>query len=1111
MPGIHLYTGNRLELLADRFVELLQSEPLPPLQKEIVLVQSRGMARWLALKTATRSKIWANIDCPFPNTFTRSIFMQLLPDIPDTMLYEKKFITWHLMEILPRLAAEPHFYKVRSYLAAGDDQKLYQLAYELADLFDQYTLYRPEMILAWENGKIRTPEGQEWQATLWCNLIEHLRSNDYFSGAHRARLLGILEEKLLSSPIAPGILPSRISVFGVSSLPPYHLSILSALALHTEIIFFVMNPCREYWFDIIADRDIVKIRRKESVSEDSLHLAPGNSLLASMGHLGRDFMALLLELDDSEEIELFSEPGTSTLLESIQQDILHLQEIRIKAMQPALARKTICPDDRSITFLSCHSQMREIEILHDHLLHLFNGAPGADSYEPRDILVMAPDINAYAPYIRAVFRAGNTGVRIPYAISDQSIGSTCQFIETFFKLVALPESRFSSVDVMSLLDSETIRKRFSFAAQDISILQQWVEDTRICWGIDAEHKKTLNLPDYGENTWRAGLDRLLLGYAMPGHNRTLFENILPYDAVEGSNAELLGRFLDFCESLFNLVASLQHAHSLAEWSTILLQAKTDFLHVEDRTEIEDTILQQALSELRDLQEMTAFVTPVSLGVVRSFLHASLEERFASTAGSGGFLTGNTTFCSMLPMRAIPFKVIYLLGMNDGAYPRPGRRRSFDIMALESRRGDRSKRYDDRYLFLETLLSTRQRLVISYVGQSIQDGSKRPPSVLVSELMDYIEQNYMLETSENSPPAAMIDHLTTFHRLQPFHPDYFSMTPKHGHDNLYSYSQENNAAAVILAGQKHESGSLFSAPLLPPPDEYRQVTIEELVSFYFHPVRYLMRKRIGMASLVESEERITSEPFEIKGLNRYLIEHEILTHIDSGGDIESLYQVKRAAGELPHGRMGKVYFFRIFSEVQNFQEKIADLISGQKLEKLEIALNVAGFKISGTMDNVGTAGMVLYRYAALKPKDMIRSWICHLILNRQQTENLPDAIRQTILAGKDRTILFHPVEANSSLLEQLLSIYWQGLTEPLDFFPRASFIFAQAVHNGKSEQEAWQRAAREWEGNRHTGPGEKYDPYNTLCCKSNQLSEKNFANLAKKIFLPLLAHQAPYQQ
>jgi exodeoxyribonuclease V gamma subunit len=188
-----------------------------------------------------------------------------------------------------------------------------------------------------------------------------------------------------------------------------------------------------------------------------------------------------------------------------------------------------------------------------------------------------------------------------------------------------------------------------------------------------------------------------------------------------------------------------------------------------------------------------------------------------------------------------------------------------------------------------------------------------------------------------------------------------------------------------------------------------------------------------------------------------------------------------------------------------------LISGQKLEKLEIALNVAGFKISGTMDNVGTAGMVLYRYAALKPKDMIRSWICHLILNRQQTENLPDAIRQTILAGKDRTILFHPVEANSSLLEQLLSIYWQGLTEPLDFFPRASFIFAQAVHNGKSEQEAWQRAAREWEGNRHTGPGEKYDPYNTLCCKSNQLSEKNFANLAKKIFLPLLAHQAPYQQ
>jgi exodeoxyribonuclease V gamma subunit len=284
MPGIHLYTGNRLEILADRFVELLLSNPLPPLQKETILVQSRGMARWLALETAARASIWANIECPFPNTFIRSINRLLLPGIPDIMLFEKQFITWHLMAILPRLLPEPDFNRVRSYLAAGDDLKLYQLSHEIADLFDQYTLYRPDMILAWEKGGTAQPTEEAWQATLWRHLIEHLRHNQSFSDLHRARILEMLQEKLQDPGLDYSFLPPRITVFGISSLPPYHLAVLSALARHIDLYFFVMNPCREYWFDIIADRDIVKISKKEAIIEEMLHFVQGNSLLASMSH-----------------------------------------------------------------------------------------------------------------------------------------------------------------------------------------------------------------------------------------------------------------------------------------------------------------------------------------------------------------------------------------------------------------------------------------------------------------------------------------------------------------------------------------------------------------------------------------------------------------------------------------------------------------------------------------------------------------------------------------------------------------------------------------------------------------------------------------------------------
>jgi exodeoxyribonuclease V gamma subunit len=1109
MPGIHLYTGNRLEILADRFAELLQSNPLPPLQKETILVQSRGMARWLALETAARTSIWANIECPFPNTFIRSINGLLLPGIPDIMLFEKQFITWHLMAILPGLLPEPDFHKVRSYLASGDDLKLYQLAHEIADLFDQYTLYRPDMILAWEKGRTAQPTEEAWQATLWRHLIEHLRHNQTFSDLHRARLLEMLQEKLQDPGLDCSFLPPRVTVFGISSLPPYHLAVLSALARHIDLYFFVMNPCREYWLDIIADRDIVKISKKEAVKEDMLHLVQGNSLLASMGHLGRDFMTLLQELDPNEQ-EFFSDPSPTTLLAGIQQDILYLREIQDSSVQPTSNRKKIINSDRSIIFQSCHSPMREIETLHDNLLEIFNRANEEEPLEPRDILVMAPDINEYAPFIRAVFGAERTSLKIPYSISDQSIETSSQHIESFLKIISLSESRLTSVDVMSLLDSAPIRNRFSFSDQDLSILQQWITDTRICWGINAEHRKKLRLPDYRENSWRAGLDRLLLGYAMPGRDRNLFKKILPYDFMEGSNTDLLGSFLDFCENLFNLFTQLKQHHTLAEWSTLLLQAKDDFLLADEMTAVEDTILHQTLAELFELQSLTSFMTPVSINVIQSFLLAVLEERYATAAGSSGFLTGRITFCSMLPMRAIPFKAIYLLGMNDGSYPRPGRRRSFDITALEPRRGDRSRRHDDRYLFLETLLSARKQLFISYVGQSVQDGSKRPPSVLVSELMDYIEQNYAFEIQGDSS-ADIIDHLTMHHKLQPFHPEYFRIPPHRNYDTLFSYSRENSDAAAAIANIAQKSGTLFSSPLPPPPEEFRQVGIDELVRFYLHPARYILRKRIGIAAIEEFRSLQTSELFEIKGLDRYVLGNDILAHISAGGDLESLYQVKKAAGQLPHGRMGKVYFSRIVTEAQTFQKTIEELASGQKLEKLEISLDVGCFTLAGHLDNVGATGLVQYRYAVIKPKDLIRGWIFHLALNHYRKSEISDSMKHTFVAGKNKTFQYLPVAEDSTLLEELLSLYWLGLCEPLHFFPQASFVFARALHSGKSEQEAMLLATSEWEGNMYTGPGEKYDLYNSLCFKNLELPEKSFADLAKKIFLPILAHQVTYKR
>ena len=344
MSGIHLNFSNRLEVLADTFAALLQSEPLPPLQKEIILVQSRGMARWLAMNTASRLNIWANCDSPFPNTFIRKIYKLLLPEIPEVLPFDKEYILWHLMDILPAATHDPHLSKVASYLESGDDMKLYQLAYEIADLFDQYTLFRPEMIIAWEENTQKVSAAHLWQSIVWRRLIARLKQKQQFPEYNRARLLQCFEEKIRHPAFNRAMLPPRISIFGISTLPPYHLRVLAALAHHIDLHFFIMNPCMKYWFDIIADRDIVKIKRQEAAVQDTPYLDQGNSLLASMGHLGRDFMALLQELD-AEDHELFQDPDNDALLSYIQQDILYLQENTSAARRPTGKKKDIKDDD----------------------------------------------------------------------------------------------------------------------------------------------------------------------------------------------------------------------------------------------------------------------------------------------------------------------------------------------------------------------------------------------------------------------------------------------------------------------------------------------------------------------------------------------------------------------------------------------------------------------------------------------------------------------------------------------------------------------------------------------------------------------------------------------
>ncbi len=1081
MPGLRLFTSNRLEILAEALARALRKPLGSALAKEIIVVQSKGMERWVSMELAKRHGVCANCDFPFPNHFVYDIFRRVISALPERSPFDPRVMKWKVMKLLPSCISRAGFESLRGYLGDGQrNLKRFQLSACIADLFDQYLLFRPEMILRWEKGK-----EQHWQAMLWRELVK----GD--EGRHRAALGKALFSALEKSSAGTEDLPERVSLFGISALPPFHMQVFSAISRFVEVNLFLMNPCGEHWGHILSDREMRKTIRTQTgheVSGDELHLEKGNTLLASMGKQGRDFFGLV-DGFDFEEVRSFEDPGEGNLLSSIQSDILNLRERN----GGAEGKKRITDRDRSVEIHSCHSPMREIEILHDSLLDLFENDP---TLMPRDILVMTPDIETYAPYIQAVFDVPRDDPKwIPFSIADRSIRGESGIVGTFLAILDLCGGRFGASQVLAVLESHAVQRKVGLSDLDLDLIRKWVDETRIRWGIDGKSRGELGLPEVQENTWRAGLDRLLLGYAMPGGEENLFCGILPYDHLEGSETSVLGAFLHFAEQLFTHTTSLGRPRTLDEWSSTLKSLLDTFFQPDEETEREMQAIRGAVTELGARREV--FDQKIEINVIKWHLGVHLKEE-----GFGfGFITGRTTFCAMLPMRSIPFRIVCLVGMNGDAYPRQSRPLGFDLMAKDPRPGDRSLRDEDRYLFLEAILSAREKLYISHVGQSIQDNSLRPPSVLVSELVDYVEQGFEI------PGKDVLEHIVTKHRLQPFSLEYFKNNEK-----LFSYSEENCQAARRVQ-RPREAAPFISRGLTEPEEEYKTLDVADLCSFLTNPARFLLTRRLGIYLEDKTSILEERESFDIKGLERYRFEQDLVERRFGGRDLKGLLPPVKVSGRLPHGTVGECLYERVSQGAEFFVGKTQGFLRDGALDPLEVDLSVSGFRLTGRIDDIYPGRLVQYRYARLKPKDRLRIWIYHLVLNSIGADGYP---RTSMLVGLDRgkskdlvwaAREYSPVENSQEILGRLLDRFGEGLVSPLRFFPESSWEYAHRVlGKGQSEEEAFRRARDQWTGSDRRR-GEREDPYYRLCFSGVDPLDVTFCDIAVEVFEPLSGHEA----
>ncbi|MDD2462724.1 MAG: exodeoxyribonuclease V subunit gamma [Desulfobulbus sp.] len=1060
-----LHQSNRLENLFQQLAVILEEPPDDPLQPEIIVVQNQGMAQWVSRQLALQTGIAANLHFPLPGRCIWDLFDRLSGEDPGEDLFQTAILRWRIFTLLPGLLDQPAFAEPAAYLAQDPAQtQLYQLSAKISDAFDQYQVYRPDLLRNWQQG-----EENHWQAILWRCLSETTPSQRVELGRWWRQLLN-------GSAVETSRLPQRLHLFGLNSLAPVYLEIFAQAGALFPLHLYHLSPCWHYWGDLVSARQQAAMRARGREVGGDAYYDQGHPLLVSLGRTGQDFFRQLQECP-LEDVDLYQPGEEHHLLSVIQNDILELRDRSVGGEEPYL----VDPADHSIQLHCCYSPLREIQVLHDRLLDLFAALP---DLTPGDILVSAPDIGRYAEAIKGVFGQALPEHRLPWSIADQSLASEQPQIRCFLDLLALLESRFSAPEVLALCENPLLLARFGLDAGQLPRLHTWVEAAGIRWGLDSEHRHQLEVEAGSVHSWRFGLDRLLLGYLMGEANQT-FADLLPYAHLAAGEAEVLGGFVQLLDTLAHWQQEIRSERTPIRWCTDLRQMVDDFF-ADDLENPGINLLKETLVRLQADCRLADMQAPLAYAVLR----VHLQECLAQTSGGQPFLSGRVTFCNMVPMRSVPFKVICLLGLGDQDFPRSQRPPSFDLMAAAPRLGDRNRRNDDRYLFLEALLSAREVLYLSWVGRSQRDESQVPPSVVVCELRDYIDQSCRLAENEESTVS---EALTTEHPMQPFSRRCFD-----GHTATGSYNP-----AWIPAHQAGDPAPFLSAPLPGADNSRREVDLVQLVCFWRHPVRFFLEHSLGLRVRGEEGALAESEPFQLDQLQRYFLRSEVVSASLAGVPIDQQFDGLAGSGRLPQAGFGRVQFEQIEAEAGALAFQLQPLLS-EPLEPLEIDHHIGPFHLTGWLHNLYPSGRVTWRPGRRKGADLMEWWLGHLCLNllRPLGQGLSSihlsCERQQKIQAVQHAML-HPVAGPEAILEHLLGLYWQGLSRPLPFFPDTSLAWAEAKPGMEADKaRAVWAGGFQWEGEGSDPAYGYFYPAQAL-----PLSEE-FVDLTT-LFAPILAH------
>jgi exodeoxyribonuclease V gamma subunit len=1053
---LYVHRADRADRLLGALAAVLGEPLADPFVAEVVAVPTRGVERWLSQQLSASlgacergDGVCANVLFPSPRELIDEVVAAASGFEAERDPWSPRRLLWPLLETIDEHLTEPWLSMLRSHLdpGRGDRSRRLRVAGHLARLYDRYAVFRPETLNAW----LAREDDGHWEAELWRRLRARIDC------AGPAERLGAACDGLRADPDLT-TLPGRISLFGLTSLPVRHLEVLRALAEGGRgVHLFVLAPSGAAWQEmtrVLGEQDAPVLR-----GEVGNELLPMNPLLASWGRDGRELQMVLLgtggelhEVDHASDED--GEPAT--LLGRLQADI--------RADHTPAGNTDV---DGSLQVYACHGAARQVEVLRDAVLHALSED---ETLEPRDVIVMCPDIERFAPLIEATFGAGTVDehedpgtprgptAELRVRLADRSLRETNPVLGVLARLLQLADARMTASEVLDLADREPVRQRFRFTQEDMSRLGEWVGGVGARWGFDAQHRARFGLEDVSQGTWAAGLDRLLSGVAMGDEDHRLLYGVLPYEDVDSSSIDLAGRLAEYLERLEAIITDFGERRPLEAWAGAAAAAADSLCANIAPNAWQRMELERLLRVVVEEATVDGVASDAPLDVAD--FAALLAVRLAGRPTRANFRTGHLTVCTLQPMRSVPHRVICLLGLDDTVFPRRSAKDGDDLLLAEPRVGERDSRSEDRQILLDALMAATDRLIITYAGNDERTNAERAPAVPIAELLDVVER------------STGGGEVVVRHPLQPFDPVNFESGALVG-EGPWSFDAMTLDGARALVTERIAPPEFLQGPL-PPSEHGELVELERLVSFLGHPVRGFLRQRLGIGASVRAREIEDGLPLELSPLELWEIGERVLSARLRGAEAADALAAERARGSVSPGMIGEQdlnQIARLVEMVITQARGEVDLDGEQQTLDVRVTLD-DGRLIGGTIS--GLCGDTLARvgFSRLGPRQRVGGWARLLVL----TATFPERRFSTVSVGRTPkgvsprpSMSIARASCPSGLssaaeregwareeLGKLVDLFDRGLREPLPLYCQTSAELASAPHESsrRRAEKAW---------------------------------------------------------